>query len=47
MTYVADFLKDGKRVARHYVTASNPVMAERIAERIVTVAYDELEVNPL
>lgn len=45
--FAVDFLKDGKRVGREYVAAYGPKHAQRIAEGIVTVPYDDLEVNPL
>nr|WLW40579.1 hypothetical protein HIBIKMCM_00012 [Ralstonia phage BOESR1] len=46
--FAVDFMLDGKRVDRDYVTARNEKHALTIAERTTTVSeYDEVEVSPL
>ena len=47
-TFAIDFMLNGKRVARDYVTASNEKHATIIAERTAAVSlYDEIVVAPL
>ncbi|UHX60298.1 hypothetical protein RsoPWM2_07 [Ralstonia phage vRsoP-WM2] len=47
-TFAIDFMLNGKRVGRDYVTASNEKQATIIAERTAPVTlYDEVVAAPL